>query len=216
MITAPTSPASAAEEVDAEEEVDSGSFDFSQVSFAQPVADDEFEDAFYESTVPTRAAEEEPSAERVDDGANRTSPIPERSSQQPQLDGTGGREAVHDACRRVMVVSHAPRSILYAAATAAMNAMFCAERGLAAWEVLERYSDDDTQIMLTREVSNFVATWHHVVGSNVSTEWTISLIDRVRRECLADQKQDEDTLKRLLYDEVYEDTGSVQASARTE
>ena len=43
------------------------------------------------------------------------------------------------------------------------------------------------------------------------SEWTLSLIERVRRECLAEQKQDEDTLERLLYTEEYEARGAVSA-----
>ena len=34
-------------------------------------------------------------------------------------------------------------------------------------------------------------------------------MERVRRECLAEQKQDEDTLERLLYTEEYEVRGAV-------
>lgn len=42
---------------------------------------------------------------------------------------------------------------------------------------------------------------HLVQGS----EWTISLMERVKKECLAEQKQDEDTLEKLLHSEGYED-----------
>lgn len=42
---------------------------------------------------------------------------------------------------------------------------------------------------------------HLVQGS----EWTIALMERVRKECLAEQKQDEDTLEKLLHSEGYED-----------
>lgn len=243
-------------------------FDFSQVSFAQPVADDDFEDAFYESSQSpefVRAEEPDPSDGSccsVQDEtalracANKTSPIGACNDPPTSLG------------RLVMVVSHAPRSIHYAAATAAMNAMWSADRGYpfvlderepAQWissrveviphwlrrcraegiewmlwldsdafllaqednfnqvrKAIRKYSDSNTQIMLTREVDSFLdprAPWD---DGNVGvmllrcSEWTLSLIERVRRECLAEQKQDEDTLERLLYTEEYEAQGMLK------
>jgi len=164
----------------------------------------------------------------------------------------------------LLVVSHAPKTILYAAESAAMNAMWCADRGypfvldereaslissrveviphwlqrcraegipwmlwldsdafLVAQEddfdsvghVIGEFAEAETQIMLTSEVSHFVDPKTPWDDGNIGvmllrcSEWTISLMERVRKECLAEQKQDEDTLEKLLHSEGYEEQG---------